>query len=671
MPYLRTPSDVRVPAGQFERGRGGDRQPGPDRRIYLVNPPYERIAPGYAFIKHLTNRSPSLGLLHLAAHVREHGFEPTILESDILDLDFDAVADRIIADAPPYVGITLFTVGVWGSARIARRVKAALPDTKVIVGGPHISSMGIETIRRFPEFDVAVQGEGEKILVALLGAYEAARDGGGDGRGRDVAGLRDAAGLGGAVGDNGWNPSAGAADALRSATTAGEASAGAGLAASGSAGTSAADSRSMVERREPTAPAGDIGLTGSAGPTSGAISTGDVDLTKVPGVIYRKGGKTKVNPPPTLELVLDELPFPAWDLLPQFPHAYKPAVYDYPRGPVATIAASRGCPFHCKFCDTSTFGAKVRYYSPKKVFEMMQYLQKRWGVRHVMFVDDLFLASRQRTTELCNLIIENDFKMTWTCDARVDTVKPDLLDLMKRAGCWQISFGLETGSDEMLRRMDKSARVEKSEKAVNWSAEAGIRVKGLFMLGYPGETRETIQMTKDFVRRIPMTIMNLTKFTPYPGSPVYRELYGTTIRDDHWEKMNGMNFVWSPDGISVEELDEHYQEVIGWFYRQKRVRRRYVRESIRNPGHLVRLAKAGLGYATAKVKSYAKGRAGLLIDKAETNLDPRDAAGGRLATAGAGADGNACGTGCGTGGGVGKSGGGVVKLNVARSSGGS
>ena len=518
-----------------------------DKRIFLVNPPYERIARGYAFIKHLTNRSPSLGLLHLAAQVREHGYEPTIVESDILDLDFDGVAERIIAAAPTYVGITLFTVGVWGSSRIARRVKQALPDTRIIVGGPHISSMGPETIERFTEFDVAVQGEGERVLVDLLKAYERA----------DQTG-------------------------------------------------------------EP------------------------VDLSSVPAIIYRRNGETTVNPSLPLELVLDDLPFPAWDLLPGFPHAYKPAVYDYPRGPVATIAASRGCPFHCRFCDTSTFGARVRYYSPKKVFEMMVFLQKTWGIRHVMFVDDLFLASRQRTTELCHMILEHGLSMTWTCDARVDTVKPDLLALMKKAGCWQISFGLETGSDDMLRRMDKSARVERSERAVNWAAEADIRVKGLFMLGYPGETRETIDMTKAFVRRIPMTVMNLTKFTPYPGSPVYRELYGTAIRDDHWEKMNGMNFVWAPDGISVEELDRHYQEVINWFYRQKRVRRRYLKESIRNPGHLVRLARAGLGFGIAKARSYLEGRRGLLIDRHETHLDmrPEPVAAGTAA----GSPGSGCGS---------------------------
>ena len=320
-----------------------------NRDILFVNPPYERIAPGYGFVRHITNRSPSLGLLHLAAEVRAHGYTPTILESDILDLDADAVAARVIAAAPAYVGITLFTVGVHESVRLADKIKAALPGTTIIVGGPHISSMGPETIGRFPAFDVAVVGEGEKILVQLLDALEAG-----------------------------------------------------------------------------------------------------ANLESVGGLIYRDGGRVKVTPPNRTPNELDALPFPAWDLLPGFPHAYKLAIYDYPAGPSATIAASRGCPFHCKFCDTSTFGARVRYYSPQKVFEMMCHLRDRYGVRHVLFVDDLFLASRKRTTELCELILQNGLKMTWSCAARVDTVKPDLLALMKRAGCWQISFGLETGSNEML-----------------------------------------------------------------------------------------------------------------------------------------------------------------------------------------------------------------------------
>jgi len=485
--------------------------------ILLVDPPYDRVAPGYEFVRHVSNRAPALGLLHLAAMAREHGYDASIVESDAEGLDEDAVVRRIVERAPRYVGITLFTVGVWASVKIAQGVKAALPDTTVIVGGPHVSSMGRETLERFDCFDLAVVGEGEWALVELLRALE----GGGD---------------------------------------------------------------------------------------LGAIS----------GLIWREGDALRENPSRPIPQDLDDLPMPAWDLLPGFPEAYPPAIYDYPRGPVATIAASRGCPFHCKFCDTSTFGARVRAYSPAKVVEMIQHLNARWGVRHIMFVDDLFLASRTRVTDFCERLLATGLRITWTCTARVDTVKPDILALMKRAGCWEISFGLETGSNELLVKMDKAARVERSELAVGWTHAAGIRTKGLFMLGYPGETPETIRATRDFVRRIPMDIMNLTKFTPYPGSPIYVDLYGTKIRTDHWKKMNGMNFVFTPEGMTIEQLDRGYQKLLLDFYSRPQVMHHYAMLTLRHPTHLLRLARFGLGYAGAKLRSLAAGRRGLLAERVDT-----------------------------------------------------
>ena len=490
------------------------------KKIIFINPPYERIAPGYEFVKHITNNSPSLGLLHLASEVRLRGYLPSIIESDISNLSIDEVAKQVISEQPAYVGITLFTVGIWSAAAIARKIKKALPNTTIIVGGPHISSMGEETIKRFKEFDIAVVGEGEKILMELL---------------------------------------------------------------------------ATLEQQKP--------------------------LVEVPGIIFRDGIFTRKTSGWPANKVLDDLPFPAWDLLPGFPRAYRPAIYDFPRGPVATIAASRGCPFFCKFCDTSTFGAKVRHYSPKKIFEMMKHLHERYGIRHIMFVDDLFLASKVRTAELCNLLLASELKMTWTCTARVDTVKPEILSLMKKAGCWEISFGLETGSNDLLKKMDKAAEVEKSEQAIKWTAAAGIRTKGLFMLGFPGEDRGTIAQTKDFIRRIPMTIMNLTKFTPYPGSPIYREIYGTNIREDHWEKMNGMNFVWSPEGISVEELDREYQGILTAFYRRPRIGWYYTKLTLRYPNHLLRLLRFALGFMSAKLKSIASGRGGLLVKPTSNHLN--------------------------------------------------
>jgi radical SAM superfamily enzyme YgiQ (UPF0313 family) len=487
------------------------------REIVLVNPPYERIAPGYEFVRHVTNRSPSLGLLHLAAMAREQGYAVSIVESDVEGLDEEAVVERIVARAPRYVGITLFTVGVWSASLIARALHEALPGVTVIVGGPHISSMGRETLERFPEFDLAVVGEGEWALLELLEA------------------LEQGASLGG-----------------------------------------------------------------------------------IAGLLWRDGETVRENPMRPIPKDLDDLPMPAWDLLPGFPGAYPPAIYDYPRGPVATIAASRGCPFHCKFCDTSTFGARVRAYSPARVVEMIQHLHERWGVRHIMFVDDLFLASRLRVTEFCERLLATGLSITWTCTARVDTVKPGILALMKQAGCWEISFGLETGSNELLIAMDKAARVERSEEAVGWTHEAGIRTKGLFMLGYPGESPETIAATRDFVRRIPMDIMNLTKFTPYPGSPIYVDLYGTKIRPEDWRRMNGMNFVWSPEGISIEELDRAYQRLLRSFYGRPHVMHHYLLLTLRHPTHFARLVRFGLGYARARLRSLAAGRGGLLVERAES-----------------------------------------------------
>lgn len=484
--------------------------------IVLVDPPYDRVAPGYAFVRHLTNRAPALGLLHLAAMARLHGYEPSIIESDVEELDEAGVVARILARRPRFVGITLFTVGVASAVKIAESVKTALSGTIVIVGGPHVSSMGRETMERFPCFDLAVVGEGEWALVELLRALDQ-----------------------------------------------------------------------------------------------------DGDLASIPGLLWRDGDAVRANASRPIPQDLDDLPMPAWDLLAGFPRAFPAAVCDYPRGPVATIAASRGCPFHCKFCDTSTFGARVRAYSPAKVVEMIEHLHARYGVRHILFVDDLFLASRARVTEFCERLLATGLRISWTCTARVDTVKPEILALMKRAGCWEISFGLETGSDALLAKMDKAARVARSEQAVRWTHGAGIRTKGLFMLGYPGETEETIRATRELVRRIPMQIMNLTKFTPYPGSPIYVDLYGTKIRPDHWRRMNGMNFLFAPDGITIEALDRAYQRLLFDFYFRPRVALYYARLTLRHPEHLLRIARFGAGFLRAKLRSIASGRRGLLAEQTD------------------------------------------------------
>ena len=469
--------------------------------IIFINPPYETIAPGKEYVKHIINRSPSLGILFLAAKVREGGFEPKILECDLQDYSNEEVAQIILEEKPKFIGFTLFTVGVLNSVEIAKMVRAQNPNIHIIVGGPHISSMGIETLTKFDIFDVGVVFEGELIINDLLHA------------------LAD-----------------------------------------------------------------------------------KTPLADVQGIVYRdEKGNIRATQAPEQIKELDKLPMPAWDLLPNFPDAYLPAIFDYPRAPVASYSASRGCPFKCEFCDTSTFGAKVRYNSPKYVYKTMKYLSDTYGIKHLQFVDDLFVANRKIVSELCDLLVENPIDMTWSCTARVDTVKPEVLAKMKAAKCWEISYGIESGSDVMLKAMRKSIKSKQSEDAIRWTNEAGINVKGLFMLGYPGETRETIAETKEFVSKLTLTKMNLSKFTPYPGSPIYKKLYNTSIRDEDWERLNGMNFVYTADGFTEDELEEKYQEVIGSFYQRKAIMFHYTKMAMANPTHLIRLMKMGIGVLKTKV----------------------------------------------------------------------
>ena len=458
--------------------------------IIFVNPPYTQATEGTDFLRHITNRSPSIGLLLLAAKARELGYEAEIIESDLENYSPQEVADILLEKKPKFVGITLFTVGVFNAGIIAKIIKKKAPDIIILVGGPHMSSMGYETMNKFNDFDVAVINEGELILEALLYNIE-----------------------------------------------------------------------------------------------------NNISLESVDGIIYREkdGSIRRTQRPQDIE-DLDDLPMPAWDLLPKFPKAYLPAIYDYPRAPVATYSASRGCPFLCEFCDTSTFGAKIRYNSPQRVYDIMKHLSDTYGIKHLQFIDDLFVAHNQRVQDFSRLLIANPIDMTWSCTARVNTVKPDTLALMKQAGCWEISFGLESGSDWLLDEMKKSQRVETAVEAVKWTHEAGIRVKGLLMLGYPGETQETIAETKEFVKSIPLTTMNLSKFTPYPGSPIYRKLYGASIIEADWERLNGMNFVYQAEGFSEEELDTQYKEIITSFYKRNEILLYYIKMSFANLTHLKRLS---------------------------------------------------------------------------------
>jgi len=319
-------------------------------------------------------------------------------------------------------------------------------------------------------------------------------------------------------------------------------------------------------------------------------------LGDVAGLAYRdaSGEKRRTEAREPIE-DLDELPFPAWDLLPEFPEAYPSNLFFSPKGPCATLCSSRGCTFRCGFCDQSTFGHTFRALSAERVVAAVEHLQERFGIRYVLFCDDNFTLSRARVWEICRGLRALKRPLAWSCDANVMTVDRAMLREMKEAGCWGVSFGIESGSQEILDSVGKNVLLERAREAVEAADEEGVRVKGLFIMGTPEESPETIRATRAFLSTVPLTTMNLSKFTPYPGAELSRAFAGVVA--DGYERLNGMNFIVPSKHLSIEELERVYAETLRQFFSQKRVRRAHLRILLgqgSSLGRLLGMARQGL-----------------------------------------------------------------------------
>jgi radical SAM superfamily enzyme YgiQ (UPF0313 family) len=232
---------------------------------------------------------------------------------------------------------------------------------------------------------------------------------------------------------------------------------------------------------------------------------------------------------------------------------------------------------------------------------MIKELRERHGVREIMIEDDTFVASRRRVREFCERLIAEKHDMSWSCLGRADRVTPDLLRLMRQAGCWHISYGIETGDPEMLARMGKNEDLAQIREALRWSREAGLRTKGFFMIGFPGETRDSLARTKKFALSLPLDDISVMQFTPFPGCSVYPGIdhYGTFDRD--WRKMNILTTVFVPHGFTLEELDRARSRLLRSFYfRSGSIARKLVDIAIR-PSLFPSLARSGLALASVVV----------------------------------------------------------------------
>ena len=415
-----------------------------------------------------------LGVYYLAAYIRQEGFETDVIDAEALDMDAEGVIQRLERGRYNVLGISTTTVAFHRSLDLARKVKSAVPDAIIVIGGPHVSCQPRQSLE-FEDFDFAVRNEGEVTFSRLLST------------------LRD----------------------------------------------------------------------------------GGSDFDRIDGLVYRLGAEIVVNPKRPYVRDIDSLPMPAYDLISDMTF-YTPPPSNYQKSPVANVITSRGCPSQCTFCDHNTFGRQARLRSAENVVDEIELLVKSYGIKEIAFVDDTFTLGRKRIYAMFEMAKSMGLHFPWTCMARIDTVDYKLLHFMKENGCWHISFGIESGNQDILRLIKKNIKIEDIRRVVGDCHRLGILTKGFFMVGHPDERVETIDESIVLATSIPLDDIVVTINTPMPGSYQFEHAqdYGSMDLSD-WAKFNYWNPVFVPLGLSRELLLRKHREFYRRFYLRPQILWRY------------------------------------------------------------------------------------------------
>ncbi|HQO34216.1 MAG TPA: radical SAM protein [bacterium] len=337
----------------------------------------------------------------------------------------------------------------------------------------------------------------------------------------------------------------------------------------------------------------DFGILGEAEPVlMEMLARWPDELHRVNGLARWQNGQVIRNPGRLFVESLDGLPDPARDLLPM--DRYK---MPFTEGrPFATVIPCRGCPYPCTFCRAGdVWGKKVRVRSPERVVRELLEIQGRFGIRDVAFMTDSLLTNREWAMNLFREMISAGIEIDWIANARADQVDPDLLNLMKQSGCRLISFGIESGCQEMLNSMKKHLTLEQCREGVRMTRKAGIVAFAYFILGLPGETRDTIRETIRFTKTLHADYVNFHIATPFPGTEFYEQARANGwLISDRWEdyEEEGSAVVSYPH-LSASELVAAQKRAMLAFYL--------------SPGHLIREIQRIGSWADLKAKCKRQG----------------------------------------------------------------
>jgi magnesium-protoporphyrin IX monomethyl ester (oxidative) cyclase len=284
------------------------------------------------------------------------------------------------------------------------------------------------------------------------------------------------------------------------------------------------------------------------------------DVRRVKGLVYRDGKRIVVNPPKPFIENIDSLAFP--DLGDVDLGNY--SIFSGSKKRVASIITSRGCPFNCAFCDVhTTMGRRLRLRSVKNVVDEIEGMVERFGVEEIFIKDSTFTIRRAWVHDFCRELKRRGLGIGWICNTRVDCVDEPLLRAMKKAGCKQIAYGVESGSEEILRNINKGITLDKVKKVFTITKRVGIDIQGFFMIGNPGETPETVRKTIDFAKKLSPDFANFAPTIAYPNTEIYSwGLRTKTLKDRYWYMKKTSQYIhlfFSEGQLDLPELSPDEQ----------------------------------------------------------------------------------------------------------------
>ncbi len=294
-----------------------------------------------------------------------------------------------------------------------------------------------------------------------------------------------------------------------------------------------------------------------------------IPFNEIPGLVYRDGNRICSNPRAVIP-DLDELGFPAWDLMKPNEYPDRPQSGFYKRFPIASISTTRGCPYSCTFCGSAVnMGKKLRFRSIPAVLAEMRLLYHDYGVREFHIIDDMFNFKKERVIEFCRGIREHklDIAYTFPNGLRLNHLDRDMLLSMKETGAYAFNVGIESGSQRILDKMKKDLTLALVEEKVNLIVETGLEPCGFFIIGFPGETVADIEATIRFAKKLKLKRAHFSNFLPLPGAAAAAELIeNKEIEKPAWDTLFYSKTPYSPKGITKRKLKSLQRRAYLSFY---------------------------------------------------------------------------------------------------------